>query len=1028
MLPKGETVQRARKFLVELVTGRGESDVPDTFEQVLAAERAEIGESRRRRYEAPDATANDPETYVGLALSGGGIRSATFSLGVLQAMHDLGALRTVDYLSTVSGGGFSGSWWSAWLQRQTSPVDAAQPVPPDVYFPPREQRERERAPDLTPGQDLPDGARFAGWDPIHHLRLFANYLTPRKGLLSGDSWRAAAVFSRNLTLTWLVLLPILCGIALIGQLYFVLQPFDDQVAAEFVHASVTHPLSDVDLHRFDDALIYTTVLWERVYVAARPLLALFVLMMWVTGLWMHYNNAGSRITHAATLGALVAIVGSAMVVYDPSLLDPARWSRPGGSFLVAHRWDILLGALTLVAAVGIARNIQTDAEEGAPVTRQVKSSRATTWHAALLTTFAACAFVLAFAGFSHEFLIVPLGNLLGGNLEGWKEWLTALGAAIGTISTVYTALVSAPTGGRDKADVGKPSFVSRLVLAVSPTIALVLLAGLAAVLMHTLTYRIITMPERLPPLSAAAWAGLALAVFLAWWENTQLTTEGMRLPVVYLLASALIVSTLGFSTSLPARWHYEVPLVVRVGGMVLALAVGVGLLTLKQASARVRGLLGATVALVVAWMFIHLPGFDDVWASGPDGNRENALHSGFALLGALSGWVLALGWMADPNALSLHTFYKARLVRAYLGASNKERRARSHDIAEPDPSDDVTLASLRNNSKLGGPYHLVNTTLNLVGGRDLVTAQRSAASFVMAPRYCGSLRTGFRPTEAYMRGALTLGAAVATSGAAVSPNMGSATPSAALALLLGALNIRLGLWVPTPSHGSWPLSQTRLWPYYLLRESLSQTNDLGSSCYLTDGGHFDNTGLYSLIERGCRYIVLVDNGADPEPCFADVGEAIRRCRIDFRAEIVLDTRVFRPADDAAVGVHVVCGRIRYDAGHLRRLGWKNATGPQALGRIVWIKPTVLPTDSGDVRQYRLENKEFPQQSTSDQWYDESQFESYRKLGELSGRAAFCPATLAEPLGRRLRTEDVDKFFSKICPYQIPLPDDGCASF
>jgi len=684
--------------------------------------------------------------------------------------------------------------------------------------------------------------------------------------------------------------------------------------------------------------------------------------------------------------------------------------------------------LTLVAAIGIARNIQSNARQGAPVTRQVKSSRVTTWHAMLLTAFVGCAFVLGFAGFSHEFLIVPLGNLFAGNFEGWQEWITAVGGGIGVVSTVYTALVSAPTGGRDKAEVARPSFVSRLVLAVSPTIALVLLAALAAVAMHTVTFRIITMPERLPPLSAAAWAGLALAVFLAWWENKQLMTEGTRLPVIYLLGAALIVSTLGFSTSLPARWHYEVPLVARMGSIVLALALGIVLLTLRRASARVRGLLGATAALVIMWMFIHLPGFDDVWASGPDGNRENALHSGFALLGALSGWVLALGWMADPNALSLHTFYKARLVRAYLGASNKERRARSHDISEPDPTDDVTLASLRNNSKLGGPYHLVNTTLNLVGGQDLVTAQRSAASFIMGPRYCGSLRTGFRPTEAYMRGALTLGAAVATSGAAVSPNMGSATPSAALALLLGALNIRLGLWVPTPSHGSWPLPQTRLWPYYLLRESLSQTNDLGSYCYLTDGGHFDNTGLYSLIERGCRYIVLVDNGADPEPCFADVGEAIRRCRIDFRAEIVLDTRVFRPADGTAAGVHVVCGRIRYDAGHLRRLGWKNTSGPQTVGRLVWLKPTVLPTDSGDVRQYKLENKEFPQQSTSDQWYDESQFESYRKLGELSGRAAFCPATLAEPLGRRLRVAEVEKFFSKICPYQIPLPDDGCSSF
>src|SRR4030095_8807968 len=120
--------------------------------------------------------------------------------------------------------------------------------------------------------------------------------------------------------------------------------------------------------------------------------------------------------------------------------------------------------------------------------------------------------------------------------------------------------------------------------------------------------------------------------------------------------------------------------------MVLGLGVGVGLLTLKQASARVRGLLGGTVALVVVWMFINIPGFDDVWASGPDGNRERALHSGFALLGGMAGWILALGWMADPNALSLHTFYKMRLVRAYLGASNKERRARGPANAAPGPT------------------------------------------------------------------------------------------------------------------------------------------------------------------------------------------------------------------------------------------------------------------------------------------------------------------------------------------------------
>jgi hypothetical protein len=251
-----------------------------------------------------------------------------------------------------------------------------------------------------------------------------------------------------------------------------------------------------------------------------------------------------------------------------------------------------------------------------------------------------------------------------------------------------------------------------------------------------------------------------------------------------------------------------------------------------------------------------------------------------------------------------------------------------------------------------------------------------------------------------MGGELTLGAAVAASGAAVSPNMGAATPSAALALLLAAFNIRLGLWVPTPRRASWMLPQMWIWPYYLLREALSQTNDLGSHCYLTDGGHFDNTGLYSLVERGCRYIIVADNGADPHRCFADIGEAIRRCRIDFGAEIKLDTQAFRPADGKAGTVHVAYGTIEYHREHLAMLGWTHTSGPEALGRLVWIKPTVLPGDAADVRQYQLENDKFPQQTTADQWFGESQFESYRKLGELSALAAFGAvdtAALHQPL-------------------------------
>jgi hypothetical protein len=189
-------------------TGGARPDDPMSFPTVLAKEYALIRERRRNaKYEDAD-TADPRTTAVGLALSGGGIRSATFSLGVLQALDGLQLLRIVDYLSTVSGGGFVGGWWSAWLSR----VEREE----GEHFPPEEGVEPERREQYA--ARVPDGAVDAGKDPIHHLRLFSNYLTPRKGLLSGDTWRGIAVVSRNLILTWLVLVPVFLITMLLGQL------------------------------------------------------------------------------------------------------------------------------------------------------------------------------------------------------------------------------------------------------------------------------------------------------------------------------------------------------------------------------------------------------------------------------------------------------------------------------------------------------------------------------------------------------------------------------------------------------------------------------------------------------------------------------------------------------------------------------------------------------------------------------------------------------------------------------------------
>jgi hypothetical protein len=364
--------------------------------------------------------------------------------------------------------------------------------------------------------------------------------------------------------------------------------------------------------------------------------------------------------------------------------------------------------------------------------------------------------------------------------------------------------------------------------------------------------------------------------------------------------------------------------------------------------------------------------------------QTHALLAALLWIGLLVGAVIAVGWLVDPNLLSLHSFYQARLVRAYLGASNNARD--SGEITDSVPGDDLKLTGIWNHD-VGGPYHLVNTTLSLVGGSDLAMSQRSAENFILSRYHCGSARAGYRCTGDYMSGELSLGTAAAISGAAVSPNMGSKSPSASLALFLSLLNVRLGYWAPTPSGRRWAEPHGRLWPFYILRETLSNTGTLGTYCYLTDGGHFDNTGLYALVERGCRYIVICDCGADPKRSFENIGVAIRRCRIDFGSEIDLAIDQFTlPENERLTETHVIRGRIRYQEDHLAMLGLSSA-GPRE-GVIVWIKPSVTAADAADVRQYHLSHNDFPQQSTAQQWYDESQFESYRRLGFESARAAF----------------------------------------
>ena len=140
-----------------------------------------------------------------LCLSGGGVRSATFALGVLQGLAHSGVLGTIDYLSTVSGGGYTGGWFTAWLKREG----------------PSGREEVLRT--IDPGRALQqtDSSRGAhDVSPVERVRRNCRYLAPRGGVVSADVWTLVTTMSRNLLLNWLVILPILAAALMIPRIYY----------------------------------------------------------------------------------------------------------------------------------------------------------------------------------------------------------------------------------------------------------------------------------------------------------------------------------------------------------------------------------------------------------------------------------------------------------------------------------------------------------------------------------------------------------------------------------------------------------------------------------------------------------------------------------------------------------------------------------------------------------------------------------------------------------------------------------------
>ncbi len=357
------------------------------------------------------------------------------------------------------------------------------------------------------------------------------------------------------------------------------------------------------------------------------------------------------------------------------------------------------------------------------------------------------------------------------------------------------------------------------------------------------------------------------------------------------------------------------------------------------------------------------------------------------------------------NLSSIHTFYVARLSRAYLGASNTDRLLQRADQSEVDVAskrDFIHIEAYQRHA-CGGPLHLINVTMNETRSRhasNISRLDRKGEVVTFGPEgvRIGNKVRGWDLLKRIKAEPLSVGQLCAISGAAASSGMGRRTTLGS-SLALTFANVRLGYWwTLRGKHRHW----TRwLGPfYYLYNEMTARYSQDEARLYLTDGGHFENSGALALMHEGCKLIVVSDNEEDGSGAFEALEILMRTARIDLGREI----EVMSAKDTSdLVGRKAIRHFFNMTKGDWRTAyaepggtAFALLLGIRTIGdksrafdsHMIWLKPRCFEGLPLDVTAYARANPTFPHQSTIDQFFEEQQWESYRRLGYEMGAKMF----------------------------------------
>jgi len=399
-----------------------------------------------------------------------------------------------------------------------------------------------------------------------------------------------------------------------------------------------------------------------------------------------------------------------------------------------------------------------------------------------------------------------------------------------------------------------------------------------------------------------------------------------------------------------------------------------------------------------------------------------------------AGLLFLLGFFTNPNAISFHRFYRKQLADLFLRFVHAHRNI---------PLKDVFNAGSAEQKDYLAPYPLINTCLNLQnpGGGEKFKGSKASDYFLLSPFFCGSKLTSYVPTDRYRDyRKMTLPAAVTISAAAMNPGMGVYS-NKMLSIMMTIFNARLGFWVSNPIilERAWAIVW---WPIYFFKELLGRIGLSNKMINISDGGHIENLGVYELLRRNCRLIVAVDAGEDKLYAFADLNNLIIRARNELGLEIRFRDDQ-QPEDLIRPRPSQVYSRQRYAIADIWKC-WEDqkvidtTTGvestkiinydtPFKIGTFIYVKSSVMaPTGKPYLSEtddylkygtykYKIYHPDFPHESTSDQFFDDIQWESYYQLGQYLGADVLGINNLEQydtKPGEQLSVEDLLTWFDE----------------